>query len=78
MPADEVAVADAVDGGAEAVECGDETGVAGTEAGGAELDFGADVPLGGWVVGTVAGWFAVFQVATVGQAVVATVGDVVP
>jgi len=35
-------------------------------------------PPGGEVVGTVDGWRAVFQVAVVGQAVAATVGEVVP
>lgn len=45
-------------------------GAAGTEV-------GAGAP-GGWVVGTVAGWSAVFQVAVVGHAVVATAGEVVP
>lgn len=37
---------------------------------------GVDAPTG--AVGTVFGWFAVFQVAVVGHGVLATVGDVVP
>ena len=56
------------------------TGVVGPAAG-AELDAAggaAPVAPAGSVVGTVAGWSAVFQVAVVGQAVVATAGEVVP
>ena len=36
------------------------------------------IPPEGIVVGTVEGWSAVFHVAVVGHAVVATAGDVVP
>lgn len=39
---------------------------------------GAVVRDPGTTVGTVLGWLAVFQVAVVGQAVVAMVGEVVP
>lgn len=52
-------------------------GAAGTEDGAAGTEVGAGAP-GGAVVGTVAGCPAVFQVAVVGHAVVATAGEVVP
>lgn len=45
--------------------------------GAAEVVGGGAAPPGGRVVGTVLGCRAVFQVAVVGHAVVATVGDVV-
>ena len=57
------------------VETGVETGVVEGLAGD-DGDVGAAPPPGTWV-GTVEGWRAVFQVAVVGQGVVATVGDVV-
>ena len=59
------------------VEAWDEDAGAEDDAGADEEGKGAEEAPAGGVVGTVEGWRAVFQVAVVGQAVVATVGDVV-
>ena len=78
MPAAEVEVATGAEVLAEGVDTPPALVVGAAVAVAVAVGTGAEPAPGGGVVGTVLGWFAVFQVAAVGQAVVATVGETVP